>query len=211
MTKKAAWHTASMLAAGLFMGLAAPSHAANGTDDAPATAAVKPVKHLRHVVHHRHKPVAKAEESKAAETNAGNSGREADAANGTDMGSNTFPPAIANANAQASAADDAVNGASSTPAGTAPGTSGITPAVVSDPAGSQVVSADQLNDIDRTLREPAPPPPVAMASNEAAAQPTAVASSAEHSVWGETSLIGKIFIGFGTLLTIASAARMLIA
>ena len=38
-----------------------------------------------------------------------------------------------------------------------------------------------------------------------------MAASGEHTVWDETSLIGKIFIGFGALLTIASAARMFIA
>ena len=36
-------------------------------------------------------------------------------------------------------------------------------------------------------------------------------SASEHSIWDETSLIGKIFIGFGALLTIASAARMFMA
>jgi hypothetical protein len=33
----------------------------------------------------------------------------------------------------------------------------------------------------------------------------------ETSVWDKTSLIGKIFIGFGALLTMASAARMFMA
>ena len=32
----------------------------------------------------------------------------------------------------------------------------------------------------------------------------------ESTVWNQTSLIGKIFIGFGALLTMASAARMFI-
>jgi hypothetical protein len=33
----------------------------------------------------------------------------------------------------------------------------------------------------------------------------------DGSAWDQTSLIGKIFIGFGALLTMASAARMFIA
>jgi hypothetical protein len=37
------------------------------------------------------------------------------------------------------------------------------------------------------------------------------ASSSESSTWDQTSLIGKIFIGFGALLTMASAARMFMA
>ena len=39
----------------------------------------------------------------------------------------------------------------------------------------------------------------------------AQASSSDSSSWDETSLIGKIFIGFGALLTMASAARMFMA
>ena len=42
-------------------------------------------------------------------------------------------------------------------------------------------------------------------------RPPVVAASDEHSVWQDTSLIGKIFIGVGALLTIASAARMFMA
>jgi hypothetical protein len=54
---------------------------------------------------------------------------------------------------------------------------------------------------------------MAMASAEAPATPAqpVAASSNEHSTWDETSLIGKIFIGFGALLTMASAARMFMA
>ena len=39
--------------------------------------------------------------------------------------------------------------------------------------------------------------------------PAAVSSS--KSPWDQTSLIGKIFIAFGGLLTLASAARMFMA
>jgi hypothetical protein len=37
-----------------------------------------------------------------------------------------------------------------------------------------------------------------------------MASGSENS-WDQASLIGKIFIGFGALLTMASAARMFMA
>jgi hypothetical protein len=45
------------------------------------------------------------------------------------------------------------------------------------------------------------------------ASPSAVnaSPSSESSIWDQTSLIGKIFIGFGALLTMASAARMFMA
>jgi ribosomal protein L12E/L44/L45/RPP1/RPP2 len=74
-----------------------------------------------------------------------------------------------------------------------------------------IVAADQLNDVDRTLRE-ANPPAATSAMAPANPPPAAVtASGRESSTWDETSLIGKIFIGFGALLTMASAARMFMA
>jgi hypothetical protein len=80
------------------------------------------------------------------------------------------------------------------------------------PAEGQVVANDQLSDTDRALREATPPsPPVAVASSEAPAQRTVAMAGDDHSLWDETSLIGKVFIAFGTLLTIASAARMFMA
>jgi hypothetical protein len=76
------------------------------------------------------------------------------------------------------------------------------------PADGQVVASDQLNDVDRALREA---PPAAVASNDAPSQRTVAMAGNDHSLWDETSLIGKVFIAFGTLLTVASAARMFMA
>ena len=137
----------------------------------------------------------------------------------------TLPPSVANANAQMLAAD--------TPAGNAKAMSArantilqAAPAKPDDAADSQaspagnadVVSADQLNDVDRALQEnKAPVPALVMAAAEApvpAAAPApaaAMANSNDDSTWGQTSLIGKIFIAFGGLLTLASAARMFMA
>jgi hypothetical protein len=75
-------------------------------------------------------------------------------------------------------------------------------------AESQVVAADQLNDLDRALQEAKPP---AQLIRLASAEAPVVASSNESSTWDQTSLIGKIFIAFGGLLTLASAARMFMA
>jgi hypothetical protein len=82
-------------------------------------------------------------------------------------------------------------------------------------AETQVVAADQLNDLDRALQEsksaaPTTAPTLAMASAEPRTAPVA-ASSREDSAWDQTSLIGKIFMAFGALLTMASAARMFMA
>ncbi len=92
------------------------------------------------------------------------------------------------------------------------------PADTQPAAESQVVAPDQLNEVDRALHEGNPPAaPIAMASAEppaASAEAPVVAGSAassSDSTWDRTSLIGKIFIGFGALLTMASAARMFIA
>jgi hypothetical protein len=128
-----------------------------------------------------------------------------------------IPPSVANANARLASAD--------TPAGKAKAMSAraneilqTAPDNAADAqpgAETQVVSADQLNDVDRTLRETKrPAPTLAMAAAEAPAAPAATvmaADSNESSTWDQTSLIGKIFIGFGALLTMASAARMFMA
>ena len=82
----------------------------------------------------------------------------------------------------------------------------------SQPSDGKVVASDQLSDADRALRETPPPAqPVAVASNDAPTQRTVAMAGNDHSLWDETSLIGKVFIAFGTLLTIASAARMFMA
>jgi hypothetical protein len=118
---------------------------------------------------------------------------------------------VANANAQLPSTD--------TPAGNAMAMSAraneIRQAGPDDPANAkadhdtQLVAADQLNDVDRALHDGHPPAaPLVMASAE---PPPVTASSQESSTWDQTSLIGKIFIGFGALLTMASAARMFMA
>src|SRR6185295_5617110 len=84
------------------------------------------------------------------------------------------------------------------------------------PADAALVAADQLNEVDRVMSEakieekdkdkaPAATPAVPVA------QAPAVAASTDDSSWGQASLIGKIFIAFGGLLTLASAARMFMA
>ena len=50
-----------------------------------------------------------------------------------------------------------------------------------------------------------------MASTKPAAEGAAQAANNDSSTLDKTSLIGKIFIAFGALLTMASAARMFMA
>jgi len=202
MTARACWHAASVIAIGLLIGLAAPSHAASDTDETPAA---KPVKHVRHVTHHHSKPASKAADSK----------KEADTADNSAATPGTIPPLVADANAQATIADTTAGNAVPAPAADAEpaitnNMTAVPPPTGSQPAGDPVVAADQLNEVDRSLQDNEPASPAVVASNDTSAQPSET-SSDQHSIWDETSLIGKIFIGFGTLLTIASAARMFIA
>jgi hypothetical protein len=132
-----------------------------------------------------------------------------------------IPLSVANANAQLAAADVPTDDANSvsTKASNMLRTMAAKQSEAADPqppapaaANTELVAADELNDVDRALSEnksedkPALAPTVAMAMAQAPA-----ALSTDDSTWGQTSLIGKIFIAFGGLLTLASAARMLMA
>ena len=73
----------------------------------------------------------------------------------------------------------------------------------------QMVAPDQVNDVDRTMsQDSAPAPTLSMA---VAPMPSSASMSNVDSTWGRTSLIGKVFVAVGGLLTLASAARMFIA
>jgi hypothetical protein len=110
--------------------------------------------------------------------------------------------------APAHAADDLNSPVFVTPPGNSSAQPSTAQAAPGQPASeNQSAAPDQLSDSDRALRDNAPPP----AATPAARSAPVMAASGEHSVWDETSLIGKIFIGFGALLTIASAARMFMA
>jgi hypothetical protein len=211
MTIKASGRSALILATGLFVCFAGPSQAAAGADTAAAKSenATGVQKHgSRHSKSYAQRKsgqqALKSTTAKAATTDA--------VADDADN-SSAIPPSVANANAQLAPAG--------TPAGNARAMSArandILQTTEAQPAADSqvVVAADQLNDLDRALHEGQPPgATMALASAEAppvAAAPPVMASSQESSTWDQTSLIGKIFIGFGALLTMASAARMFMA
>jgi hypothetical protein len=227
MTVKASGRSALMLTAGLLVCFAGPSLAAGADDTTPtwkSNTAGPPVEvsakevsakegSAKHASHHAHRKssnvAAKSSDKKAATTD--------DAASHEGGGiSPPISPSVANANAQLTSADTPISQARAMSARASdilqasPGK----PADAQPAADTQVVSADQINDVDRALHESPPPlPTLAMVTAEAPATPAApvLAKSGESSTWEHTSLIGKIFIGFGTLLTMASAARMFIA
>jgi hypothetical protein len=125
-----------------------------------------------------------------------------------------LPDSVANANARMGGevvANDAA------PAITARANALLSNDPPADQQGSvttlQVVEADQLNDVDKTLQETTPPSQttVAVAPTKPVTTVVSNAAASETSTWDQTSLIGKIFIAFGALLTVASAARMFMA
>ena len=225
MIVKASGRSALILATGLLVCLAAgPSQAAPaGADNAAANAksenAGAPLalnKNARHSARHgksyAHRKSSKLALKPSVDKKAEAADIAADDANDASA-SSAIPPSVANANAQLASADTPTANAKAMSARandilqTAPGN----PAEAQPAAETQLVSADQLNDVDRALREGKPPATTqAMASADPPVAPM-MASSNESSTWDQTTLIGKIFIGFGALLTMASAARMFMA
>jgi hypothetical protein len=220
MTIKVSGRSALILATGLFVCFAGPSRAASGAIAASGSenAAGVPIavhKNLRHGWHHW-KHHAHGRSHTVALKTAGHNKATASAVDVDNASSAAFPdipPKLADANAQMpfpdvpgvnvrtiqARANELLQGPPGYPADAKAGNE------------TQIVAADQLNDVDRALHQANPP---AATSVVASADPPAApvtAGSQENSTWDETSLIGKIFIGFGALLTMASAARMFMA
>jgi hypothetical protein len=220
MIIKASGRSALILATGLFVCFAGPSQAAPGDDTATATsnsekAAGAPIALSKYAKPRHSKKDAQRNSSKAALKSSA-AKKATFVADETDNGSIKIPPSIANANAQLTAAEVAPDSATamSANANTMLLAAADKPADSQPAAETEVVAPDQLNDLDRALQQAKPAAPtMALASAEAPAAPAApaVAASKEDSAWDQTSLIGKIFIAFGALLTMASAARMFMA
>jgi hypothetical protein len=181
-----------LLTTGLWICLAGPSpYAANAATDVPGA------HHLKKSTHHASSDDAnKSADAKKADDNDDG----AAPASSADL-----PPSVANANAQLAAADSA-NGnpvASDRTLNSPQAVFGPPPVI-----GTTAAPA-QLSDADRAAATAAPPP-VAVAAADSAPIATVgtAATSSDSSTWDKTSLIGKIFVGCGALLTMASALRM---
>ena len=138
---------------------------------------------------------------------------DASASRGTPPG---IPEWLANANAQMTSADAPPDSAKGMSAAMSEKASTVLQAATDKPADAEapadntaVVAPDPLNDGDRALHPASQT--VAMASAKPAADDTAQAANNDSTTLDKTSLIGKIFIAFGALLTMASAARMFMA
>ena len=111
-------------------------------------------------------------------------------------------------------------GPASAPAENSAVTAPANPADTQAAPANQGAPTNQLSDSDRTARQDDLREPVFVTQQSQTRPPQAetqaprlapVVAGSQNATWDETSLIGKIFIGFGALLTIASAARMFMA
>jgi hypothetical protein len=228
MKIRASRRPALMLATGLFVCFAGPPQATASADNAAgsaksedtAGAPVAPKKSAKHGSRHWKSHAArKSSKVVVVKSDTDKTDTASDNDNNSSSTSPAIPSWVANANARLASADTSTEDVKAMAAraneilqNTPDKSADVQPA-----AESEVVSADQLNDVDRARHEGTPPAPMfLMAAAEAPAEPAApaapvtAASSNESSAWEQTSLIGKIFIGFGALLTMASAARMFI-
>jgi hypothetical protein len=121
-----------------------------------------------------------------------------------DAKSNALPSDVADARAQMSSDD-----VKSKPAAEASAqltAEAATPAT--QDAAVQLVNADELNDLDKAATDvtaPLPKLPPSIANSRAEMR------FEGPSTWTQTSTVGKAFIAFGVMLTLASAARMFMA
>jgi len=224
--------SALILAAGLWVCFVEPSQAVAATDTAGASStAGAPIalnkytrhgsRHGRRYAHHKSGKVAlkSTDEKKDKKADVADVAAKDTDKSQTPPPSSEIPSSVANANAQLATSDSPTGDAAqamSARAGNIVQGAANNPAETQPAAEDQVVAPDQLNDVDRALHQGnAPVAPFAMASAEppvaSAVVTGSTAKSSSDSTWDQTSLIGKIFIGFGTLLTMASAARMFMA
>jgi hypothetical protein len=227
MTIKASARSALILAAGLLVSFAGPPPAMAAGTDADSAAVSKSEsatsgksarqgsRYLKKRYAHRKytRAASKSDESKKADEK-----RVADASGAT---APAMPEWLANANAQMTAADAPPDSAKGMSAAMSEKASTVLQAAADKPADAEasadtaVAAPDQLNEADRALHLQEAPATstqtVAMASAKPAAESPGQAANNDSSTLDKTSLIGKIFIAFGALLTMASAARMFMA
>jgi hypothetical protein len=131
-----------------------------------------------------------------------------------DASKSELPASVANARAQALAADQARNIAAldSTDIAVVDGIQ----LAADDPAGSEAPTLVNNTTVAQdTTAAPAVSPPTPAPSNKIVRPVPSgdkpVFKTGDSDPWSKTSLIGKIFIAFGGLLTLASAARLMIS
>ncbi|MEH2547909.1 hypothetical protein V1283_004554 [Bradyrhizobium sp. AZCC 2262] len=229
MTIKARARSALIIAAGLLVSFAGPPPAMAAGADADSAAVstsenATSGKSVRQGSRYLKKRYAHRKSTRTATKSA--ESKKADEKQVVDASGSTSPALpewLANANAQMTAADappDSAKGMSAAmsekattvlqSAADKPADAAMDKADAAEaPADTAVAAPDQLNDGDRALHPSSQT--VAMASAKPAADGTVQAANNDSTTLDKTSLIGKIFIAFGALLTMASAARMFMA
>lgn len=235
MSIKASGRSALIIAAGLWLGFAGPMRvtdsaaepAALATHTENAGAPVKLGKFSKHRSHNRHARKSAKPESKTDKAHETAHDKTASETQDNDK-KMPLPPTVANANAKAEmpgTAEDLPNTEASALASSAghmlsgnQGDPALQAGIAPSTATADIVSPDELNEIDRALTDDKPATPhLAMASIDIAPSASNVdpiggaAVTSDSAAWNHTSLIGKIFIAFGGLLTLGSAARMFMA
>lgn len=226
MNIRASGRAALVIAAGLWICTSVPLHATeNDTPSSEPAATVgsatdtsaEPTKTAKH--RSARKTEAKSRKSDRQATKGSRKPAEDDTAKAEDAkpehGDAAIPASLANANAQWPSETAATNTYNmSSQAGSALGQIGgqqeqpATTTPDSSASNAQLVAADQLNDLDRAISDDKPPLTLAKATIDT---PAPEVASENSTTWDKTSLVGKIFIAFGGLLTMASAARMFMA
>ena len=215
MTLKAVGRLALIALTGTFVFAAAPAFAACSGDNCSDSTG-KPVvlkkftKKRIHAAHRRHHD----DEVASRDRDRSDTGRGA-------AKSDTLSSDVADARAQMTA-DDAkakpgADKAAAKPAADQPavaaapipaGDAKATAAAAQDDPAVQVVNADELNDVDKAATDANGSLPKL---SPAIANSRAEMRDDRPSPWAQTSTIGKAFIAFGVMLTLASAARMFMA
>jgi hypothetical protein len=217
MMVKASGRSALILATGLFVCFAGPLPImAASSDGAAATSnseSATPGKSVKETVRHSKRYTHRRSSKVASSSTDSKKSAEKDVADASGINVPAIPASVANANAQLTSAYAADSASAMTAmANTMLLAAADKPASpdAQGAADAALVSSDQLNDVDRALQQTPSTQTIAMASAEPAAA-VVMASGNESSTSDQTSLIGKIFIAFGALLTMASAARMFMA
>jgi hypothetical protein len=139
-------------------------------------------------------------------------------AGSADGGTAAVSASVANAQARMVGPEDAAKSLSDARGPAQDGVQGPAQAAMTTPdtgsfndaaaeANGLIVASDQLNDLDRAASEEKPAPRIIRLVPQTALMSTTVTED----TWAKTSLIGKVFIALGGLLTMASAARMFVA
>jgi hypothetical protein len=221
MNMKTSGLSALIIGAAVWMCVAGPLRAAetdtDTSDSTGQTESTADVPVAPKVVKPRVKKIVEAQPPRSGKMASKTSNaRKADDTNAglDDATPSSIQTSVANANARLQAGDAPANNAIKTMS--APADNVLRTIRPTDPAAAQVdapaantntVAADQLNEVDRTMSDDrARTPTLSMAVAQ-----TPYSTSNIDSTWNQTSLIGKIFVAFGGLLTVASAARMFMA